>query len=202
MDSLLISFSVLDRHNNLQVLPYARQKPLLADSVIIATLTFSTFGLVGLNSLLIEVNPNNDQLEQYHFNNLAQISFYVTSDNVNPLLDVTFDGIHILDGDIVSPKANIVVELTDENQFLLLNDTSDYSVYITTPDGKEERIYFYTNGVERMQFIPASLPKNNSKIIFQGSFPVDGGYKLRVQASDRTDNKSGSIDYIIGCLNS
>ncbi|MFB0925793.1 MAG: T9SS type A sorting domain-containing protein, partial [Vicingaceae bacterium] len=28
--------------------------------------------------------------------------------------------------------------------------------------------------------------------------PVDGGYKLRVQASDRTDNKSGSIDYIIG----
>tara|TARA_B100000809_G_C15140222_1_gene532860 strand:+ start:4883 stop:9964 length:5082 start_codon:yes stop_codon:yes gene_type:complete len=198
MDSLLISFSVLDRHNNIQVLPYARQKPLLADSVIIATLTFSTFGLVGLNSLLIEVNPNNDQLEQYHFNNLAQISFYVTSDNINPLLDVTFDGIHILDGDIVSPKANIVVELTDENQFLLLNDTSDYSVYITTPDGKEERIYFYTNGVERMQFIPASLPKNNSKIIFQGSFPVDGGYKLRVQASDRTDNKSGSIDYIIG----
>jgi hypothetical protein len=198
MDSLLISFSVLDRNNNVQVLPFARQKPLLADSVIIASLSFSTFGMAGLNNLLIEVNPNNDQLEQYHFNNLAQIPFYVTSDNVNPLLDVTFDGVHILDGDIVSPKANIVIELTDENQFLLLNDTSDYSVYITTPDGKEERVYFYTNGIERMQFIPASLPKNNSKIIFQGDFPVDGGYKLRVQASDRTDNNSGSIDYVIG----
>ena len=198
MDSLLVSFSVLDRNNNLQVLPYARQKPLLADSVIIAKLSFPTFGMAGLNILLIEVNPNNDQLEQYHFNNLAQIPFYVTSDNVNPLLDVTFDGIHILDGDIVSPKANIVVELTDENQFLLLNDTSDYSVYITTPDGKEERMYFYTNGIERMQFIPASLPKNNSKIIFQGNFPADGAYKLRVQASDRTDNNSGVIDYLIG----
>lgn len=198
MDSLLISFSVLDRNNNVQVLPYARQKPLLADSVIIASLSFSTFGMAGLNNLLIEVNPNNDQLEQYHFNNLAQIPFYVTSDNVNPLLDVTFDGIHILDGDIVSPKANIVIELTDENQFLLLNDTADYSVYISAPDGKEERMYFYSNGIERMQFIPASLPKNNSKIILQGDFPVDGDYKLRVQASDRTDNKSGSIDYIIG----
>ena len=91
-----------------------------------------------------------------------------------------------------------IIELTDENQFLLLNDTSDYSVYITTPDGNEERMYFYTNGMEQMQFIPASLPKNNSKIIFQGDFPVDGNYKLRVQATDRTNNKSGSIDYVIG----
>ena len=198
MDSLLISFSVLDRNNNIHIIPYSRQKPLLADSIIIAKINIPTFGLGGLNSLLIEVNPNNDQLEQYHFNNLAQIPFYVTSDNINPLLDVTFDGVHILDGDIVSPKANIVIELTDENQFLLLNDTADYSVYITTPEGKEERMYFYMNGIERMQFIPAVLPKNNSKIIFQGNFPVDGGYKLRVQASDRTDNNSGSIDYIIG----
>lgn len=197
MDSLLISFSVLDRNNNLIQLPYARQKPLLSDSVIIADLNFSTIGMRGLNYLLIEVNPDNDQLEQYHFNNLAQIPFYVVPDNINPLLDVTFDGIHILDGDIVSPKANIAIELTDENQFLLLNDTSDYSVYITT-DGKEERIYFYENGIERMQFIPASLPRNNSKIIFQANFSVDGDYKLRVQASDRTNNKSGSIDYIIG----
>ncbi|MDG1477167.1 MAG: C25 family cysteine peptidase [Vicingaceae bacterium] len=198
MDSLLISFSVLDRNNDLHIIPYSRQKPLLADSVIIAQLNIPTLGLGGLNSLLIEVNPNNDQLEQYHFNNLAQIPFYVTSDNINPLLDVTFDGVHILDGDIVSPKATIVIELTDENPFLLLNDTADYSVYITTPEGKEERVYFYMNGTDRMQFIPAVLPRNNSKIIFQGDFPVDGDYKLRVQASDRTDNNSGSIDYIIG----
>ncbi|MBL4594354.1 MAG: hypothetical protein JKX68_11150 [Flavobacteriales bacterium] len=198
MDSLLISFVVLDKNNNLQFLPYARQKPLLSDSVLIATLTFSTVGMGGLNSLLIDVNPNNDQLEQYHFNNVAQIPFYVNSDNINPILDITFDGIHILDGDIVSPKANIVIELTDENQFLLLNDTSDYAVYITNPSGTEERIYFNAGGVEKMQFIPASLPKNNSKIIMQGDFPVDGEYKLRVQASDRTKTKSGSFDYTIG----
>ncbi len=198
MDSLLISFVVLDKNNNLQFLPYPRQKPLLSDSVLIASITFSTFGMGGINSLLIDVNPNNDQLEKYHFNNVAQIPFYVNSDNINPILDVTFDGIHILDGDIVSPKANIVMELTDENQFLLLNDTSDYAVYITNPNGVEKRIYFNSGGVENMQFIPASLPKNNSKIIMQGDFPVDGKYKLRVQASDRTKNNSGNFDYIIG----
>lgn len=198
MDSLLISFAVLDKNNITQFLPYDRQKPLLSDSVIIATITFSTTGLGGLNIFLIDVNPNNDQLEQYHFNNVAQIQFYVNSDKINPILDVTFDGMHILEGDIVSPKAEIVMELTDENQFLLLNDTSDYAVYITTPNGIEERIYFYSGGIEKMQFIPASLPKNNSKIIMQGDFPVDGKYKLRVQATDRTKNNSGGFDYVIG----
>jgi len=179
-------------------LPFPRQKPLLSDSVIIARLTFSTQGYGGLNSLLIDVNPNNDQLEKYHFNNVAQLPFYVIEDNINPLLDVTFDGVHILDGDIVSPKAEIVVELTDENQYLMLNDTADYAVYLTTPNGIEERIYFIENGIQRMQFIPASLPKNNSRIILQGDFPVDGLHKLRVQANDRTDNNSGDIDYSIG----
>ncbi|PCI94307.1 MAG: hypothetical protein COB15_14505 [Flavobacteriales bacterium] len=197
MDSLLISFAVMDKYNNIQFLPYDRQKPLLSDSVIMATITFSTVGIAGLNSLLVDVNPNNDQLEQYHFNNVAQIPFYVNADKINPILDVTFDGIHILDGDIVSPKANIVIELTDENQYLLLDDTSAYAVYISTPNGAEERIYFYSGVVERMQFVAASLPKNNSKIILQGDFPEDGKYKLRVQASDRTQNNSGNFDYII-----
>ena len=40
--------------------------------------------------------------------------------------------------------------------------------------------------------------KNNSKIILPGDFPEDGLYKLRVQANDRTQNNSGSFDYIIG----
>ena len=198
MDSLLISFTILDKHNNIHVLPYPRQKQLLVDSVLIATISFSTIGFSGLNSLLVDVNPNNDQPEQYHFNNMAQIPFYVNSDNINPILDVTFDGIHILDGDIVSPKPTIVMELTDENQFLLLNDTAAYAVYITTPNGVEKRIHFYEAGVEKMQFIPASLPKNNSKIILQGDFPEDGQYKLRVQAKDRSENNSGNFDYLIG----
>ncbi len=197
MDSLLISFAVLDRNNQTHYLPYPRQKPLLADSVLIARLTFSTVGYAGLNSLLIDVNPNNDQLEKYHFNNVAQIPFFVTSDDINPILDVTFDGIHILDGDIVSPKAEVVIELTDENPYLLLDDTADYAIYITDPLGSEKRVYFTENGQDKMQFIPASLPKNNSKIIMQGDFPVDGTYKLRVQARDKTNNDSGDLDYLI-----
>jgi len=197
MDSLLISFSILDRNNNLHQLTYPRQRPLLVDSVIIASIEFSSIGYQGLNKLLIDVNPNNDQLEKYHFNNVAEIPFYVGKDKINPILDVTFDGIHILNGDIVSPKAEVVIELTDENQYLALDDTSDYEVYITSPNGPEQRLYFSQQGEQKMTFIPASLPKNKSKIIYPGDFRVDGNYKLRVRANDKSKNQSGSYDYLI-----
>ncbi len=197
MDSLLINFSVLDRNNYIHPIPYSRQKPLLADSVFIANIQFSSVGYQGLNKLLIDVNPNNDQLEKYHFNNVAEIPFYVNVDNVNPLLDVTFDGIHILNGDIVSPKSQIVIELTDENQYLALDDTSDFTVYVTSPDGIEKRIYFYESGLQNMTFIPASLPKNKAKIIYPSNFTIDGVYKLRVQAQDKSNNQSGVYDYHI-----
>lgn len=197
MDSLLISFSVLNNFNNFIPLTFPRQKPLLADSVMIVNFDFSTFGMAGINSLLIDVNPNNDQLEKHHFNNVAEIPFYVISDKINPLLDVTFDGTHILDGDIVSPKSEIVIALKDENKFLLLNDTSDYAIWITSPNGTEKRTYFYTNGQEIMQFIPASLPKNSAKIIYRADFKEDGKYKLRIQANDISKNESGNNDYLI-----
>ena len=62
-------------------------------------------------------NLEKDQSEQFYFNNLAQRKFTVLKDNTNPLLDVTFDGIHILNNDIVSPNPHIVIELNDENPF-------------------------------------------------------------------------------------
>lgn len=197
MDSLLISFKVLDKNNQLISIPYTRQKPLFADSVFIANIEFSTYGYTGLNYLLIDVNPNNDQLEKYHFNNIAQIPFFVGKDKINPILDVTFDGVHILNGDIVSSKPEIVIELTDENKYLALDDTSAYAIYIKSPDGIEQRIYLNAGNSNQIQFIPASLPKNKAKIIYKGDFSVDGVYQLRVKGADKSNNQSGVFDYII-----
>ena len=197
MDSLLVHFTLLDKNRNSHTISVQRLKPLLADSVIICSVQFSSEGYPGLNTLIMEVNPNNDQLEQYHFNNYAQVDFYVNEDKINPVLDVAFDGVHILDGDIVSAKPEILIQLTDENQFLLLNDTADFEVYITYPSGQEERIYFVKGGKEQMEFIPASNNKNSCKIIYKPVFSTDGKYTLRVKAKDRSKNYSGSVDYTI-----
>jgi hypothetical protein len=198
MDSLLIAYKIYDRFKNVHNINYPRQAPLKADSVIISTMQHNTIGYPALNNIFIEVNPNNDQPEQYHFNNIGQYPFYVLRDKQNPLLNVTFDGVHILDGDIVSPKPEIIISLTDENKFLALNDTADYTLYIINPKGQQERIWFKnSSGNDIMFFQPASLPKNSARIIYNPTFITDGVYQLRVQATDRSKNTAGKIDYII-----
>ena len=62
------------------------------------------------------------------------------------LLDVTFDGIHILNGDIVSPNSEIVMELKDDNKFLLIDDTTSFDVFLTDNNQVQNRIPFVKTG--------------------------------------------------------
>lgn len=197
MDSLLIAYYVVDQNRKVISIPYPRQAPLKADSVLISEVEFSTFGMAGHNTLVIEVNPNNDQPEQTHFNNIGQLPFTVLRDNINPLLDVTFDGVHILNGDIVSAEPEIVMQLADDNEFLALNDTSDFKVWLSTPGAAEQRVWFEQGGRQVLDFIPGQTSNNKARIIYHPKFRVDGNYKLRVQATDRSSNESGLVDYHI-----
>jgi hypothetical protein len=127
-----------------------------------------------------------------------EIPFFVEEDNSSPVLDVTFDGIHILDGDIVSAKPEISISLFDDNRFIALDDTSSFKVYLSAPGNiARKRIYFTVGGDEQMQFIPAELPKNKARIIYKPEFSEDGEYILYVQAVDKSLNISGLNDYQI-----
>ncbi|MDQ3190043.1 MAG: C25 family cysteine peptidase [Bacteroidota bacterium] len=199
MDSINVKYWIEDISRNIIPLEYKTLAPLYKDSVLITSIELSTLGYPGQNSLWVEINPKdaNWQLEQYHFNNKAQLGFFVGRDNINPMLDVTFDGVHIINGDIVSAKPYIVAQLKDENKFLALNDTSSFAVYLKNPLGSLKRIYFQSEGEEQMRFIPAVLPKNSCRIEFQPHLIEDGEYELRVMANDISKNQSGSFDYVI-----
>src|SRR4030095_4740322 len=110
-DSLKIKMVITDRNNIPNIVPIPRQKPLLPDSVLTISATINTNNLAGLNNLYVNVNPDYDQPEQYLFNNFAFKNFYVFPDSLHPLMDVTFDGMHILNRDIVSPKPHILIKL-------------------------------------------------------------------------------------------
>jgi Peptidase family C25 len=204
MDSLLITAWVVDANNHRRTVRYARTKPLAAGATLLDTIRFPVLGLGGGNTLLVEANPVDtatgayDQLEQYHFNNFLQLRFMVLTDRTNPLLDVTFDGVHILDGDIVSAQPVIEVELDDENTALLMNDPADttlFKVFLTPPGAPLQRIYFRDGGgQELMQFIPANGPQNKCRIIYRPTFAVDGIYTLAVRGSDVSENESGDND--------
>ena len=208
MDSLLVSYWIEDANQVKHPIPYLRQDSLLVGETMRDTISFSTLGLAGMNTLWMEVNPYvasgssvTDQPEQVHFNNLIQIPFMVNGDNLHPILDVTFNGRHILNGDIIAPESEVLITLKDENQFQIMNDVSDttlFGIYLTDPDGNQKRIPFVDgNGNTVMQWIPAETQNKRFKIVYPALFEKDGKYTLFVQGSDRSGNASGDMEYRI-----
>lgn len=197
-DSLLFTYWLIDADRVKHPLPSKLRAPSFNGFTWFTdTVSVNTEGYPGANELWIEVNPvgnANTQLEQHHFNNVLMVPFEVSSDNINPLLDVTFDGVHIMDGDIVSGKPGILVTLKDENQFLALNDTNDFQVFLKAPSQAVAQLMPW--GPE-MLFTPAMLPNNSCRIYFTPNCAEDGIYELIVQAKDRSNNQSGLIDYKI-----
>lgn len=203
-DSLLVHYFIEDENQVRQYIDYPRQDSLRAGETLRDTLRISTLGLRGNNSFWVEINPylppnsQLDQPEQAHFNNLLQLPLPVRGDRINPLLDVTFDGRHILNGDVVNPVSEIIITLKDENDFQIMDsqqDSSNFKIYLTYPDGTQRPVFFEKGGVSQMQFIPATPQNKRCKIVYPAEFLTDGKYTLSVQGLDKSGNLSGDNDY-------
>jgi hypothetical protein len=199
-DSLKIRFRITDRNNVPHDIDFPRTKPLVSNDTVSIRYSIDTRNYPGKNTLFVMVNPDNDQLEQYYYNNFIYKDFYVKPDLTSPLLDVTFDGVHILNRDIVSAKPHILVKLKDENRFIALKDTSLLKVYVRYPDADGNpsqeltRIYFG----DALQFTPADISggENAATIDFRPHFAIDGEYELVVSdGRDEVGNKAGNISY-------
>lgn len=197
MDSLLVKYTVVEGNNN-EIVRLQRLRPLTRQDTLISTLQLDTRTLVGTNKLIIEANPSGDQLEQFDFNNIGIREFVVETDKRNPVLDVTFDGVHILNGDLISPKPQIVITLEDENQFLALNDTALFQLRIRYPSGEVVRFSFND---DRLTFYPASenlaSGSNKARIELRPEFFEDGLYQLTIAAEDQSGNDAGEQAYVV-----
>jgi hypothetical protein len=207
-DSLKINFIIIDKDNIPHSIEVPRGKPLLSGDTLVLQYQIDTKDYPELNTLYIDFNPENDQQEQYHYNNFLYRNFYVKPDRVNPLMDVTFDGVHILNEDIISPKPHIQIKLTDEAKFMLMNDTSIVkTIEVRYPDENNTiRRFKFDN--DTLRFIPASSSGDNTAVIdFSPYFPqilASNGqplnpegdeYELIVKGTDRSGNKAGQIEY-------
>lgn len=200
MDSLTVKRTLTNASNNVTT-SYGINDSLLGFDTLHLSFSQNTLnGYNGINSLIFEANPyeQGHQLEQFHFNNFATINFTVLEDNINPLLDVSFDGRKILDGDLVSAKPEILVELKDENLFLALDDTSLINIYFRYlgPDGNSPgaltRVSY--NDINT-QFIPSnSTTENKAKVVLNRTFLNDGTYELLVRSNDKSGNTSSSTE--------
>jgi hypothetical protein len=194
-DSLKVKMTITDQNNLTYIIPVPRKRPLPVNDTLHMSSMIQTSNIPGFNTLYVEANPDNDQLEQYHFNNFAYRTIYVKPDSLHPLLDVTFDGVHILNRDIVSSKPEILIKLKDEARWSVLDDTSLVTVQVRYPNGTLRRFYFNN---DTLRFNPAGTPPTNDNtatIEFNPYFPEDGIYELIVTGRDKSNNAAGNIEY-------
>jgi hypothetical protein len=196
-DTLTVKYRVENQAGNNQVV-VQKVKPLAQGDTLNAYVKIDTKTLNGEQRLLIDVNPDNDQPELTHANNVAIQPFFVRKDNRNPLLNVTFDGNRLMDGDIISPKPEIVIALKDDNKFLLMDDTSSFEIKVITPAGTSIMLPLSDPSIVFIPANPANLDKKNeARIEWRPYFEEDGTYELIIQGRDITGNVSGSIAYSV-----
>lgn len=195
MDSLLVHYTIERSDRSRTLLDSVRLAPLQNKGYLELNYEFSTLnkGLDADSKLIIELNPDEDQLELHTFNNTYSQDFFVRVDERNPLLDVTFDGKRIMNGDIVSGNPEILVQLDDENPYIALEDSSNVEIYLQSGNSFDpfERISLSD---PRLEWIPGQLPDNRARLYFypgRDNPLVDGEYALRVQGSDQKGNVAG-----------
>lgn len=154
-----------------------------------------TIGQDGLNNLSVQVSAIEN--EEYTFNNdlILVESVRVSADNTNPVLDVTFDGAYIMNGDIVSPEPTIIIRMKDDNSFIQKSDTLGMEIKLKRPcEGCIlERVNFTDPNV---QYAPASST-NDFEITYLPGPLTDGIYSLSVQGRDESGNAAGTAPYEI-----
>ncbi|MFV0606391.1 MAG: C25 family cysteine peptidase, partial [Niabella sp.] len=192
-DSLKVKLTIRDRNNNENIITVPKQKALIAGDTLRLQVPVPTGQFIGANSLYVDFNPDNDQPEQYHFNNFLYKDFYVGTDSVSPYLDVTFDGVHIINKDIVSSKPDILIKLTDDAKWLLLNSSDLIKVQLKFPSGVI-RVFNFNN--DTLMFNPATNTGGNSATVnFRPYLPEDGNYELIITAKDQSGNSAGDMQY-------
>ncbi len=152
-----------------------------------------TKGLIGINNLSVFVN-NFIVAEQLYVNNNISLTNYLTviKDETNPLLDVSFDGRYIYDGEIVSASPSVLIKIVDANPLLFKTDTTGINLFITRPceECSQERISLagkYSSATKDKPF----------EITYEPGKLENGVYTLSIQVEDASGNSAGVEPYEI-----
>ncbi len=200
-DSIKVNLVIYNKSNAATTLPVdpGMLKKLAPGDTAVLHFNIDSKTYPGLNTIYLDVNPNNDQPEQTHINNFMYKSLYVKEDIYNPVLDVTFDGVHILNNDLISAKPFITIKMKDESNYLLLNDTSLVNVQLIYPDNSVRRFTFNS---DTLHFTPATNggADNVATVDFTPYLTEDGQYKLVVSGKDKAGNPAGNTQYSVAFM--
>ena len=200
MDSVLVLALIRNSSLVIDTVDYKKYASLGPKDSIILTYKISTLGQAGLNRMSIRVNPNFAQPEERLDNNVLDLKYVVLKDDKSPLLDVVFDGIHILDHEIVSPSTVLTMSVLDDNNFILIKDPASFTAVIQPvneygiPIGSSDTLNVSDNDVF---FYPAMKSSDKAILEYRPQSLASGRYNLKVQVKDGSGNKSSELNYEI-----
>ncbi|TGE23840.1 hypothetical protein E5K00_01080 [Hymenobacter aquaticus] len=161
----------------------------------------SAFDLYGSITGTVTLNAakNGGRLpEVFYFNNELTIpAFQVEDRSVPPVLDVAFDGQHILNGDIVSPRPTITVLLTDEDKRRPGMERSAFDLVLTYPNKETKKVDLNAANVR----FTAEPAKGSAQVEYEPGRDAplaDGLYTLEVQGRDASGRAAGAENYRVG----
>lgn len=194
-DSLPVELKVTDENRTIKYKQTYMYSPLAANASSIINQKIPTANMNGDNTLQLIVNGNLRTQEITLSNNVFNKKFNVIGDKVNPIMDVTFDGYRIMNGDYVSPTPLIKVTSKDDNKYFIQNDTSTFSLSIKRPSTNTyELVNMNSNNVH---FIPGTSQNNKAILEYTPNHLPDGIYSLQVNSKDKSGNLSGNNSYTI-----
>ncbi|OOG73196.1 transporter [Algoriphagus sp. A40] len=144
---------------------------------------FNSIGRVGETELEVFANPRI-QREQTYRNNLIDlgVAFDVEGDNSVSLLDVNFDGIYIMDGDLVSPNVMVTALLKNDQTLLYKKDTLGMEIFLKQNcEACQFNKINFSN--PNLTWAPASEDESFRVSFVPGPLP-DGIYTLRITNED------------------
>jgi hypothetical protein len=197
-DSLSVRYELFNKDQRISQLAYMKIKQPAPGDTSRFTINMETANMIGANDVNVFVNPQVVP-EQYYDNNVLSLADYltVTVDAFDPVLDVTIDDRHVLNGDFVSSNPFIVIRVWDENKKNFKQDLQGMKVYLTYPCDEESctpttidlssgEVTWYPateTSDFRIEFKPVNLPA--------------GKYTLRVEAADARNNTSGADPFLV-----
>ncbi|MDH5382861.1 MAG: hypothetical protein OEW75_18545, partial [Cyclobacteriaceae bacterium] len=193
-DSLTVNYEVVNQGSGARSLQQVRIIAPLPGDTTAFDLNFITKGFQGKNDLDLMVNPGVTP-EQFLGNNQIKLNGFmeVGGDFFNPLIDVSFDGRKILNGDLVSSTPLITINLEDDNAYLPLSDTTFLDFYMAEEGGTYKRVSYSQLGV-------TWEVKNGGKhlvVNYESGYLNTGSYRLKVVAKDASGNYAGAEPYEI-----
>ena len=196
MDSILIKYQLVGTDKTY----YQRVAGLIAgDTMRSPVFSLSTANMIGNQQILIEINPDNDQPEMYHFNNFALVDFHVFKNERNSTdpsfvrqqspdakMTVLFDNKSIQNGEIVSATPQINVDIKINRPIQEINNINDLEIRLDHPnlngsvllDAKHEY-------VQSISFETSNaIDLNHAKVKLNLDLPWEGAYSFSIYSKN------------------